>query len=135
MSYRIDEIEGIGPSYASKLGEAGIKTTRDLLKRCCDAKGRRQVSSTTGLGEQKLLEWANMADLMRISGIGKQFSELLEASGIDTVKELRTRNVDNLAKTMAEINRQKRLTRNTPSASMVRDWVAQAKTLEPLITH
>ena len=32
-----------------------------------------------------------------------QFAELLEASGVDTVKELRTRNADNLTTEMEEV--------------------------------
>lgn len=135
MSYRIDEIEGIGPANAKKLGRAGIKSTGDLLKLCCDKGGRRRVSGETGVDESRLLRWANMADLMRIKGIGRQYAELLEASGVDTVKELQTRRPDNLARTMAEVNKQKRLTRATPAEKLVQDWVAAAKKTKPLISH
>lgn len=135
MSYRIDEIEGIGPAYAKKLATAKIKTTNDFLKLCCDAKGRKAVCAETGVSEKLLLTWANLADLMRIKGIGKQFSELLEAAGVDTVKELRNRRADNLAEKMAEVNAKKKLTRAVPSQSMVEEWVSQAKKMKPLITH
>lgn len=135
MSYRIEEIEGIGPAYAKKLEKAKVKTTNDFLKLCCDAKGRKAVSAETGVSEKLLLTWVNLADLMRIKGIGKQFSELLEASGVDTVKELRNRRPDNLAEKMAEVNAKKKLTRAVPSQSMVEEWVAAAKKMKPLITH
>ena len=82
-----------------------------------------------------ILEWTNLADLMRIKGIGKQFSELLEAAGVDTVKELRNRNADNTAAKMAEVNAEKKLTRSVPAASMVANWVAQAKTMDPIIEY
>ena len=135
MSYKIEEIEGIGPAYANKLAEAGVKTTGALLKLCCDAKGRKNVSGKTGVSEGQLLKWANMADLMRISGVGSEFSELLEAAGVDTVKELRNRNAENLAAKMAEVNTAKKLTRTVPSAKTVTRWVEQAKQLDPVITH
>ena len=135
MSYKIEEIEGIGPAYGEKLKKANVKTTNDLLKLCCDAKGRKAVSETTSISTGKLLEWANMADLMRITGVGKQFAELLEASGVDTVKELRNRNAANLAEKMAEVNGKKKLCKANPSESMTNDWVEQAKKLKPLITH
>ena len=135
MAYKIEEIEGIGPSYREKLGTAEIKTTDDLLKLCCDAKGRKHVAESTGIGEKQLLKWANMADLMRISGVGQEYSELLEAAGVDTVKELRNRNAEHLADKMKEVNEQKKLARSTPSTSSVTKWVDQAKTLDPLITH
>ena len=135
MSYKIVEIEGIGPAYADKLSAAAIKTTNDLLKLCCDAKGRKTTSEKTGVSEHQLLKWANMADLMRIKGIGSEFSELLEASGVDTVKELRNRNAENLAAKMKEVNAVKKLTRTVPSEKTVTTWVSQAKSLDPLITH
>ncbi len=135
MGYKIQEIEGIGPAYGESLAQAGINTTDDLLKLCCDAKGRKAIADKAGLRESQLLEWANMADLMRISGVGAEFSELLEAAGVDTVKELRNRNADNLPAKMAEVNEQKKLTRMVPSAEQVAGWVDQAKSLDPLITH
>lgn len=135
MGYKIEEIEGIGPAYGEKLAVANISTTDDLLKLCCDAKGRKAAAEKTGLGESQLLKWANMADLMRISGIGSEFSELLEAAGVDTVKELRHRNAENLAAKMAEVNETKNLTRALPSEKVVSGWIEQAGSLEPLITH
>ena len=135
MGYPIDEIEGIGPANKEKLSAADITSTDDFLKLCCDKKGRQAVSEKTGIGEGQLLKWANMADLMRISGIGRQYSELLEAAGVDTVKELQHRRADNLSAKMAEINDEKKLAKNTPAESVVADWVEQAKKMEPTITH
>ena len=135
MSYKIEEIEGIGPAYAEKLSAADVKTTDDLLKLCCDARGRKSTAEKTGVSAGQLLKWANMADLMRISGVGSEYSELLEAAGVDTVKELRNRNAENLAVKMAEVNETKNLTRTVPSEKVVKGWVEHAKTLDPLITH
>ena len=135
MSYKIDEIEGIGPAYAEKLLKAGVETTDDLLKLCCDTKGRKAISELTEISTKMLLDWTNMADLMRISGVGKQFAELLEATGVDTVKELRNRNAANLTAAMAEINAVKNLCKSNPAETMIDEWVEQAKKLNPLITH
>lgn len=135
MSYSIQEIEGIGPAYGNKLRKAGIRTTREFLKYCCDAKGRKQAAKDTGLGTKLLLEWANLADLMRITGIGPQYSELLEAAGVDTVKELCKRNAENVAEKMKQANARKRIARTVPSASMVQQWIGKAKKIKPLITH
>ena len=135
MAYKIDEIEGIGPAYKEKLNGAGIETTDNLLDACGDKKGRAAMAEKTGLSEGQLLKWANMADLMRISGVGEEYSELLEAAGVDTVKELRNRNAENLAAKMKEVNEEKKLTRTVPSESQVEKWVEQAKTLDPNISH
>jgi len=135
MAYDIKDVQGIGPSFAEKLAAAKIGTTDDLLTHCGDPKGRKALAEKTGVDESRLLKWANMADMMRVSGIGGQYSELLEASGVDTVKELATRNAENLAAKMKEINDQKNLANATPSVSQVEKWVREAKSLDPKISY
>lgn len=135
MAYKIDEIEGIGPAYATKLNEAGVKTTEDLLAKCATPSGRAALAGSTGLAEANLLKWANRADLMRISGVGPQFSELLENAGVDTVKELKMRRADNLAAKLAEVNEVKKLARSTPPEATVVKWIEAAKTMEPKISY
>ena len=83
MAYKIDQIEGIGEVYAEKLIAAGIATTDDLLEKCAAAKGRIAIAEETGISRKLILKWTNHADLMRINGIAGQFSELLEAAGVD----------------------------------------------------
>ncbi|MEM8737617.1 MAG: DUF4332 domain-containing protein [Planctomycetota bacterium] len=135
MSYKIDEIEGIGPAKKEALAKGEIATTDDLLTKCGSAKGREVIAKVTGLTEKELLKFANMADLMRIKGVGEEYSELLEAAGVDTVKELKMRRADNLTTKMEETNEAKKLVRSTPSESVVAGWIEQAKTMEPTITH
>ena len=135
MGYKITDIEGIGPKYGAKLGEAGITNTDHLLRDCASKKGRKETAAKTGFSESQLLKWANMADLMRISGVGEEYSELLEAAGVDTVKELKMRRPDNLTAKMKEVNEAKKLVRQAPAESQVTKWVEQAKTLEPMISH
>lgn len=135
MSYSITEIEGIGPVYAEKLAAVGIKTTEAYLERAKDPAGRKALESETGIEHGRILKWANMADLMRISGVGEEYSELLEAAGVDTVKELKHRNAENLAAKMVEVNEEKKLVRQVPSESQVTKWVEQAKELPPMMTY
>lgn len=135
MSYQIIEIEGIGPVYAEKLTAVGIKTTGDYLERAKDPKGRKALAEETGIDGARILKWANMADLMRINGVGEEYSELLEAAGVDTVKELKHRNAENLAAKMKEVNEEKKLVRLVPSEKNVVKWVEQAKELPPMMTY
>lgn len=135
MAYKIDEIEGIGPAYMEKLAAAKISNTDHLLEYCGGAKGRKEVAEKTGVSEKHLLNWANMADMMRVSGIGPQFAELLEASGVDTVKELQHRNAANLAAKMEEVNKEKNLANAVPAESVIEKWIVQAKELKPSISH
>ena len=131
----IETIEGIGPAYAAKLKAIGILTTTDLLQTGASRKGREDLVEKTGVSYKLILKWVNMADLMRVSGVGEEYSELLEAAGVDTVKELKMRNPDNLHQAMLQVNEQRKLVRRTPHLSEVRDWVEQAKLLEAVITY
>lgn len=131
----IDAIEGIGHKYATKLRKARVRTTEALLKLGATKRGRRQLAEKTGLVERQILDWVNRADLMRIKGVGEEYSDLLEASGVDTIKELRRRNAANLLTAMIEINRKKDLVRRLPTEAMVQRWVDHAKGLDPIVTH
>lgn len=135
MSYSIDEIEGIGPVYAEKLQAVGIRTTEAYLERAKDPKGRKALAEETGIEASRILKWANMADLMRINGVGEEYSELLEAAGVDTVKELKHRNAANLAAKMKEVNEEKKLVRQVPGEASVEKWVEQAKALPAMMTY
>ncbi|MHB1452397.1 MAG: DUF4332 domain-containing protein [Saccharofermentanales bacterium] len=131
---KLSIIEGIGEAYEVKLGAAGVNSIETLLDTCSTKKGRTDLADKTGISEKLVLKWANHADLMRINGIGGEYSELLEAAGVDTVPELATRKAENLHKKMTEVNDQKSLVRKLPTEAQVEDWVKQADKL-PKILH
>ncbi len=131
----IEDIEGIGPAYAEKLREAGVKTEEALLEQGASKKGREGLAEATGISEKLILGWVNRADLSRIKGIGSEYADLLEAAGVDTVPELATRNAANLTAKMAEVNEAKNLVRALPTEAKVTDWVEQAKGLDRVVTH
>ncbi len=129
------DIEGIGPAYATKLGQAGIRTVEGLLKVGCSPQGRRVIAEKSGLDEKQVLEWVNRADLYRVKGVGKQYSDLLEKSGVDTVVELSKRVAANLYTKMAEINQAKNLVNALPGLKRVEKWIDQAKKLPRVVTY
>ena len=132
---KINAIEGIGDVYGAKLVEVGIKKTEDLLASAADPKSRKELAAAIGVEPAKVLHWANRADLFRIKGIGEEYSDLLEATGVDTVPELAQRNAENLYKKMLEVNEEKKLVRRPPTLKQVQDWVAQAKELPRVLTY
>ena len=135
MSKSIQDVEGIGPKYATLLKQEGIHTPDKLLSVGGNRAGRKILAEKTSINEKLILKWVNMCDLFRIKGVAGQFSELLEGAGVDTVKELRNRNAENLAEKMAEVNKAKRLCKASPSAKTVTKWVDQAKKLAPAVTY
>ncbi|WP_373833502.1 DUF4332 domain-containing protein [Bacteroides heparinolyticus] len=135
MANNIKDIEGVGEVYAEKLNAAGIKTTADLLEKGATKKGRVQLAETTGISEKLILKWTNHSDLFRIKGIAGQFAELLEAAGVDTVKEFRHRIPANLHAKLVETNEAKNLCNRIPSVTELEKMIAQAKELEPVITY
>ncbi len=131
----IEKIEGIGPAMAEKLQNAGVRTVASLLKKGATPKGRKEIAEKSGISDAQILKWVNMADLFRIKGVASQYAELLEAAGVDTVKELAMRNPGNLRKAMEEVNNQKRLVRALPSPDAVASWVQQAKNLPRAVSY
>jgi hypothetical protein len=113
----------------------GIRSTDRLLEAARTVKGRKLLATKTGFNEKQLLYWANVADRMRIKGVRKEYAELLQAAGVDTVKELTYRNPINLAKAMADANRKRKLVRLLPSEKMVKRWIENAKLLPLKITY
>lgn len=135
MTYKIIDIEGIGNVNAKKLVEAGINTVDDLLQKAKTPAGRKTLEETTGISGKSILKWTNHADLMRINGVGPQFSEILEAAGVDTVKELKHRVADNLQQKLEEINNKRNLVNRVPSVSEIQKMIDQAKELPAIMEY
>jgi predicted flap endonuclease-1-like 5' DNA nuclease len=132
---KIADIEGVGPAYAAKLQAAGVVTTDDLLAIGGKPKGRGDLAAKTGISEKLILEWTNHADLMRIDGVGSEYSDLLEAAGVDSPAELAQRNATNLATTFAELDAARNTVRRIPSQEVIEGWIAQAKKMEKMVEH
>jgi hypothetical protein len=135
MSYPITDIGGIDGDVAATLKSAGIRSTAKLLEKARTVSGRKILAEETGFAEKQLLCWANVADRMRIKGISREYAELLQAAGVDTVKELRYRSPANLAKAMAEANRKRKMVRLLPSEKVVSRWIENAQKLDLKIRY
>lgn len=125
----LKQIEGVGNVYTEKMELCGIRTTEQLLAAGATRKGREELAEKTGISEKLLLSWVNLADLLRIPGIGEEYSDLLEESGVNTVLELRNRNPTILHASMIETNKNRKLVRRVPSLREVEAWIAYAKKL------
>ena len=135
MTYKVIDIEGVGEVYAEKLIAAGIKTDAELLEKCAKPAGRKALEEQTGISGKLILKWANHCDLYRINGVGPQFAELLEASGVDTVKELKHRVAENLQKKLEEVNAVKNLANRVPAVVEVQKMIDQAKELPAVMEY
>jgi hypothetical protein len=135
MSYPITEIEGIDREAAAILKSVGIRSTGRLLEAARTVRGRKILANKTGFDEKKLLGWANVADRMRVKGVRKEYAGLLQAAGVDTVKELKYRNPANLAKAMVEANKKRAKVVLLPSEKVVGNWIENAKKLQLKITY
>ena len=132
---KIVDVEGIGPVYAQKLVDIGVRTTNALLKQGATPSGRKSLSEKSGISGDLILEWVNHVDLYRIKGVASEYSDLLEEAGVDTVPELAQRNAQNLYEKLVEVNQVKALVRRLPVLSQVEDWVNQAKNLPRVIEY
>lgn len=134
-NYPIENVEGIGPVMGEKFREVGITDTDILLQNVLTPKQRKELAEKTDISPKLILRFANMVDLYRINGVGSEYSELLEAAGVDTVPELAQRNAANLTKAMEEVNEEKNLTRRVPSETEVAKWIAHAKELPRMLDY
>jgi predicted flap endonuclease-1-like 5' DNA nuclease len=133
---KIQDVEGIGPVFADRLKAAGVDTTDELLQRGGNSAGRDNLAAATGITEKQLLEWVNHADLMRLNGVGSEYADLLEAAGVDSCAELAQRNAANLAQTFQELDAARpNWIRQIPSEATIAGWIAEAETLELVVTH
>lgn len=131
----LDEIEGIGSTYATTLQSHGLTTVDHLLEHGGSPSGRQALAEKSGISERLILEWVNHADLIRVDGVGGEYADLLEAAGVDSAPELAQRNAANLHARLAEVNEQKSLVRRVPSESEVEGWIENAKTLPRVVHH
>jgi predicted flap endonuclease-1-like 5' DNA nuclease len=132
---KLEEIEGIDPVYAAKLRAAGIRSVTALLRAGATPAKRKELEERAGVGREYILDWVNRVDLMRVEGVGEEYSDLLEKAGVDTVVELARRNPDNLHAQVRQANAEKRLVRRAPSRGMVAQWVAHAKALPRIVSY
>ena len=135
MTYPLSTIEDLDEEQATALRAQGIRTTEKLLEAAKSPKGRKLLASQTNIDEKTLLRWANIADKLRIKGMGKEYAGLLREVGVDTVKELKYRNPRKLAQSMAEANRRRKLVRFLPSVKLVTRWIENARKLTQKITY
>jgi predicted RecB family nuclease len=133
-SYPISAL-GCDEDLVTDLKSVGIRTTARLLEAAKDPKGRKVLAAKIGINEKQVLRWANQADRMRIKGMGKEYAELLQHAGVDTVNELRYRNPARLAKSMATANAKRKLVRLLPSEKSVVRWIEHAKKLPLKISY
>lgn len=126
---------GIEPGVATKLKAVGIRTTEKLLDAAKNLKGRKSLAEKIGVDEKCLLRIANKIDRMRVKGVGQDYAELLQAAGVDTIRELQYRNSAKLAAAMAAANAKRKLVRVLPSEETVRRWVENARNLPLQISY
>jgi predicted flap endonuclease-1-like 5' DNA nuclease len=132
---KLIDIEGIGDIYAEKLRAVGVRSTNALLSLGATRKGRQTLADKSGIGEALILRWVNHADLFRIKGVGEEYSDLLEAAGVDTVVELAQRHPANLREQVAAANAERKRVRQLPTPDQVKGWVKQAKRLKRAVEY
>src|SRR5271163_627770 len=135
MAYPITDIRGIGPDTAALLKSEGIRTTIGLLRSAKTPKQRLKLAEMTRTNSERILGWVTAADRMRVKGVGWEYSELLRAVGVKTVKELKFRNPQKLVDQMTQANARRKQVRFMPSVSMVERWIENAKKLPAVIRY
>ncbi len=135
MSLSLKKLDGLDAEVIESLKSAGIRTSDKLLDIASSPKGRKALSEKTGIDQQRLLRFANLADKMRVKGLGKEYAELLRHAGVDTVRELKYRNPAKLAEALRKQNDKLKMVRLVPTEKAVGRWVESAKKLPQKISY
>ncbi len=130
---RIDQVAGIDQKQATKLRKAGVRTSKRLIEEAATRRGRTELSKSTGLSPKDLQAWVHHADLLRVRGVGGEYAELLVASGVNTLRDLRRRNPTALLAKIIGLNGSDRVVDRLPTEGMVEGWIESAGDLDPTI--
>jgi predicted flap endonuclease-1-like 5' DNA nuclease len=134
MDRDVKTIEGIGSLRGRLLKGMGVRTVDDLLRVGATSVGRQRIARRLGVSYKMVLSWVHRGDLLRVKGVGRQYSELLESAGVSSVSDLSNRNALVLWRTLRGINREKRLVRRVPPCETIEMWVHNAKKLDSIVS-
>ena len=126
----IDSINGMTHIEATKLRRARVRTTVTFLQIASSRSGRALLTKETGISSPKLLHWAKRAELMKIRDLGRDYSDLLEAVGVESVSELKRRNPESLHESMSAINNRQEIVDRMPSLKRIAKWIEESKDIE-----
>jgi hypothetical protein len=127
VDYPINAIKGLDASTRAKLAAAGVTTIARLLAKAGSYDQRNLLARNLGIDIDRMTEWVNHADLMRINGVCMEMAYLLEECGIDSCKELRHRVAAHLHVRLKEVNDTKQITRHVPPLAQVEAWITEAE--------
>ena len=126
----INLINGMTHIEATKLRRARVRTTVTFLQIASSRSGRALLTKETGISSPKLLHWAKRAELMKIRDLGRDYSDLLEAVGVESVSELKRRNPESLHESMSAINNKQEIVDRMPSLKRVTKWIEESKDID-----
>ena len=131
----VETIEGVGPMYGGLLRNAGINTIGDLLRIGDTVRGQQRIANEIGVTSATVVRWVRRGDLLRVKGVGRKYSALLESAGVNTVADLSRKDPNYLCQWLEAFNRERNLVRRTPPPKTIELWVRNARSLEPIIVE
>jgi len=67
---------------------------------------------------------------MKIIDLGRDYSDLLEAVGVESVSELKRRNAESLHESMTAMNNKQQIVDRMPSIKRVSKWIEESKDIK-----
>ena len=131
----VSKLRGLAPRVRAALKVHRLTTCGQLLRAAARAQDRDRLAREAGIDPEVLLALVRQADLARVSGIGTVFGLMLEDLGVHDVITLAARDPAVLHARLSAYNREERLARRAPTPEEVQDWVAQARSLPPLVSY
>lgn len=125
---KIIEIEGVGEKYAKILEKAGIANTEDLIP--LSWREVKELAEKTKISPKLIDKWQEQAEMMKIKGVGPEYSEVLNKVGIDSIKELSYRTAQSTLDKIVEFDKkQPDVIRKIPKVEDIEGWIKEANDL------
>jgi predicted flap endonuclease-1-like 5' DNA nuclease len=135
MAIPIKQLKGMDNELAAKLKVKDIRDSDKYLEATSTAKQRRALAKELEVEEKRILALANRADLARLKGVAGIYSDLLEQAGVDTLKELATRDPEKLHAKIVQVNDEKKLAGRLPTLLDVAEWIEAAEAIPKVLTY
>jgi len=125
---KIIEIEGIGEKYAKILEKQGLADVEDLIP--LTWREVKELAEKTKISPKLIDKWQEQAELMKIKGVGPEYSEILNKVGIDSIKELSYRTAQSTLDKIVEFDKeQPDVIRKIPTVGDLEGWIKEANDL------
>lgn len=134
MAYPLSSLPWIDPPDRARLLALGLRTTRQLLRASATPAQRVGLEARTGISAERILVWTHRADLLRLTGLGPVYVQLLARAGLGRLADLAAwSDPRRLALRLQRVCARAAAAGTAPGVAVVHRWLSQARRVVPCV--